>query len=112
MVAVQRVLAVFIGAELAPEVVGGLVLGVLEVVAAVGAGLPDVEDGAGDGLAGEQVADGAVHLAHAAVGRRVLDDAGAVVAEGRVGRPEGAEDGRRRRVNVTLGNDLVGNLVY
>ena len=90
VVAVEPVLSVLVGPELAAEVVGGLVLGVLEVVAAVGAGLPDVEDGVGDGLPGEQVGDGAVHQGDAAVRVGVLDDAVAVLAEGRVGRPEGA----------------------
>lgn len=51
MVAVKPVLAVLVGAELAAQVVRRLVLGVLEVVLAVGRGLPDIEDGAGDRLA-------------------------------------------------------------
>lgn len=93
VVAVEPVLAVLIGTELAAEVVWRLVVWVLEVVLAVGRGLPDVEDSAGNGLAGEKVSDGAVHLADLAVRGRVLDDGGAVVAEGGVGRPEGTEDG-------------------
>lgn len=94
VVAVEPVFAVLVGPELAAQVVGALVLGVLEVVFAVGAGLPDVEDGVGDGLAGKQVCDGAVHQGDAALGVGVLDDGGAVLAEGGVGRPEGAQDGR------------------
>lgn len=89
MVAVQPVLAVLIGTEFAPEVVGALVLGVLEVVLAVGRGLPDVEDGVRDGLAGHQVADDAMHQTHAAVGSRVLDDGASILAERGVGGPKG-----------------------
>lgn len=94
VVAVEPVFAVLVGLELAAQVVGALVLGVLEVVFAVGAGLPDVEDGVRDGLAGEQIRDGAVHQSNAAGGVGVLDDGAAVFAEGGVGRPEGAQDGR------------------
>lgn len=110
--AVEPVLAVLVGPELAPQVVGRLVLRVLEVVLAVGAGLPDVEHRPRDGLARQEVRDGAVHLAHAArLGRRVDDDAAAQVAEGRVRRPEGAEDGGGGGVDVGLGDDLVGDLI-
>ena len=52
LVAVVPVLAVLVGGELAAEVVGLLVLLVLEVVLAVGTGLPDVDDSAGDALLG------------------------------------------------------------
>lgn len=110
--AVEPVFAVLVGTELASQVVGRLVLGVLEVVLSVGAGLPDVEDGAGDGLAGQEICDGAVHLADAAGGGGgVDDDAAAEVTEGRVGRPEGPQDGGGGGVDVGLGDDLVGNLV-
>ncbi len=111
VVAVEPVLAVLVGAKLAAQVVGGLVVRVLEVVLAVGAGLPDVEDGVGDGLAGEEVGDGAVHAADLAAGGRVLDDGGAVVAEGGVGGPEGAEDGGGGRVNVAFCDDFVCDFV-
>lgn len=111
VIAVEPVFPILVGAELAAQVVGRLVLRVLEIVLAVGAGLPDVEDGAGDGLAGEEIGDGAVHEGDAAVGVGVLDDGGAVVAEGGVGRPEGAEDGGRGRVDVALGHDFVGDFV-
>lgn len=111
VVAVQPVLALLVGPELAAQVVGLLVLGILEVVLAVGAGLPDVEDGAGDGLAGDEVGDGAVHEGDAALGVGVLDDGRAVVAEGGVGRPEGAEDGGGGGVDVAFGYDLVGDFV-
>ena len=110
--AVEPVLAVLVGAELATEVVGGLVVGVLEVVLSVGRRLPDVEDGAGDGLARGDVTDHTVHLGDAALGGdAVLDDAAAELTEGSVGRPEGAENGRRRGVDLAIRNDLVGNLV-
>lgn len=85
MVAVKVILAVSVGTELASQIIGCLVLRVLEVVAAVGRGLPDVEDGARDGLAREEVRYGAVHAHHAPVGHGVLDDGAAELAEGRVG---------------------------
>lgn len=110
--AVEPVLALLVGAELATEVVGGLVLGVLEVVLAVGGGLPDVEDGAGDGLAGDDVADHTVHLGDAAVGgNAVLEDLTTELTEGSVGGPEGAENGGGGRVELALGDDLVGDLI-
>lgn len=111
VVAVEPVLSILVGAELAAQVIGGLVVRVLEVVLAVGAGLPDVKDGVGDGLAGEEVGDGAVHEADLAAGGRVLDDGGAVVAEGSVGGPKGAEDGGRGRVDVAFCDDFVGDFV-
>ena len=110
--AVEPVAALLVGAELATEVVGRLVIGVLEVVLAVGRRLPDVEDGTGDRLAGDHVTDHTVHLGHAALGRHaVLDDGATELAEGSVGRPEGAQDGRGRGVDVALGDDLVGDLI-
>lgn len=111
VVAVEPVLPVLVGAELAAQVIGRLVVRVLEVVLPVGAGLPDIEDGVGDGLAGQQVGDGAVHQRHLAVLVGVLDDGIAVLAEGGVGRPEGAEDGGGGRVDVALSDDLVGDLI-
>lgn len=110
--AVEVVAALRVGAELATQVVGGLVVRVLEVVLAVGRRLPDVEDGAGDRLARGHVADHTVHLGDAALGgHAVLDDAAAELAEGRVGRPEGAQDGGGCGVDVALRDDLVGDLV-
>ena len=85
MVAVEPVLSVLVCSELPTEVVGGLVIRVLEVVLSVGTSLPDVEYGVGDGLAGLKITDHAVHLADLAVGVCVLDDGAAVVAEGGVG---------------------------
>lgn len=94
VVAVEPKFAVLVGAELAAEVVGRLVVGVLKVVFAIGAGLPYVKDGAGDRSAGEEVGDGAVHSADAAAGIDVLDDGATVLAERSVWRPKGAENGR------------------
>ena len=42
---------------------------------------------------------------------RVLDDAGAQLTEWRVGRPEGAEDGRGRWIRAGFRQLLVGDLV-
>ena len=110
--AVEPVLALLVGLELAAEVVGGLVVGVLEVVLAVGGGLPDVEDGVGDGVAGNDVADDTVHLGHAAVGGdAILDDGAAVLTEGSIGGPEGAKNGRGSGLETLLDDDLVGDLI-
>ena len=111
VVAVEPVLAVLVGAELAAEVVGGLVIRVLEVVLAVGRRLPDVEDGVGDGLAGDQVADDTVHETDAAVGSRVLDDGASVLTERGIGGPEGSENGGRCGVNASVRHDLVGYFI-
>lgn len=110
--AVEPVLTLLVGTELATEVVGGLVLRILEVVLAVGRRLPDVENGAGDGLAGGDVTDHTVHLGDAAVGgNAILDDAATELTERSVGRPKGAENGRGGRVDLAISDNLVGNLV-
>lgn len=111
LVAVEPVLALLVAPELSAQVVGRLVVRVLEVVLAVGRGLPDVDDGAGDGLLGVEVGDDAVHEGDLAVGGRVLDDGAAVLAEGGVGGPEGAEDGGRGGLLARLVHVLVCDLV-
>jgi hypothetical protein len=87
--AVEMILAIRISPELPPQIIIRLILGILEIVFAVGAGLPDVDDDVGDALLGDQVGDGAVHEGDVAL-VRVLDDAAAQLAEGGVGAPEGA----------------------
>lgn len=111
LVAVEPILALLVAPELSAEVVGCLVLGVLEVVLAVGARLPDVDDGSGDGLLGVEIGDDAVHQGRLAMGVGVDDDGAAVVTEGGVGGPEGAEDGRRGGLLAGLVDVLVGDLV-
>ena len=88
-----------------------LVLGVVGVVLAVGAGLPHVEDGVGDTLACIDVADDTVEECELTVLGHILDDAGAVVAEGGLGRPEGSEDARGCGSLSCVGDDLVVDLV-
>lgn len=78
------VLALLVGCELAPEVVGLLVLGVLEIVFSVGTRLPDVDDSAGNTLLCVEILDNTVHQRGLAVGVWVADDGVAEVAEGRV----------------------------
>lgn len=110
VVAVPVELALLVGLELAAQVVFGLVR-VLEVVLPVGGGLPDVEDGTSDGLAGLHVAEDTVHVGDLAVGVGVLDDAVAQRAEGSIGRPEGAENDVGGWGQTLLRDDFVGNLV-
>jgi hypothetical protein len=93
--AVEPVLAVLIGTELAPKVVAALVLGVEGIVLAVGAGLPHVEDGIRDALAGVSVLDDTVEKCELPVFGHVLDYAGAKLPERGVGGPERSEDGGR-----------------
>ncbi len=110
MVAVPVELALLIGAELAAEVVLALV-GVLEIVLAVRRGLPDVEDSALNGGTSFHICEHAVHVCDFAVGVGVLDDAVAEVAEGSVGRPEGAEDDVGGRRKALFGDDAVCDFV-
>ena len=91
MVAVPGELSIGVRHEFAAKVVLGL-LRILEIVFAVGGGLPDIEHGALDGLASFHVLDDSVHVGDSALGIGVLDDAVAQRAEGSVGRPEGAEN--------------------
>ena len=90
--AVEPEFAVRVAAELAPEVMAGLVLGVEDVVLAVGASLPHVEDGVRDTFAGFGILDDAVEKRELPVFWHILDYAAAKVPEWGVGRPEGAED--------------------
>jgi len=109
--AVEPELSVGVGAELAAKVVARLVLGIVGVVFAVGAGLPHVENGVGDSLSGINVADDAVEECELAVLGHVLDDAGAEVAEGGLGRPEGTENAGGCRGLAAFGDDLVVDLI-
>lgn len=109
--AVEREATVGVGAELAAQVVARLVLRVVRVVLAVGARLPHVKDDVGDAGARLDVADDAVEVGQLAVGRHVLDDAGAEGAEGRLGRPKGSEDGGRGGDFAVCGLDLVVDFI-
>lgn len=109
--AVEPELALLVGAELASEVVGGLVLGVEDVVLAVGAGLPQIEHGVGDALAGLSIFDHTVEEGELAILGHVLDDAAAELTEWGVGRPEGAEDGGGGRGGAGLADNLVVDLI-
>lgn len=109
--AVEVEISVLVGAELAAQVVAGLVLGVEDVVFAVSRGLPHVEDGVGDALARLGVDDAAVEVSQLAVGGHVLDDGAAELAEGGLGGPERAEDGGGGGGEVLVGGDLVVDLV-
>lgn len=110
MVAVPVEFSIGIRHKLSAKVVLGL-LGVLEVVFAVGGGLPDVEHGALDGLAGFHVRDDSMHVGDFTVGVGVLDDAIAELAEGSVGGPEGTENDVGGGGEALFGDDFVCNLV-
>lgn len=90
--AVEPELSVLVGAELATEVVAGLVLGVVGVILAVGAGLPHVEDGVGNALASVDIADDTVEEGELTVLGHILDYAAAEITERGLGGPEGAKD--------------------
>lgn len=110
VVAVPVELPVGIAHKFPAKIVLGL-LGVLEVVFAVGGGLPDVEHGALDGFARFHVPEDSVHVGDFAVGVAVLDDAVAELAEGSVGGPEGSENDIGGWGDALFGDDFVCNLV-
>lgn len=110
VVAVPPEIAVLVRKELAAEVVVALV-GVLEVVLAVGGGLPDVKEGADNGLASLQVTQLAVHEGDLAVRVGVLDDGIPEFAEGGVGGPERTQDDVGSGRVAVIQHDLVGDLV-
>lgn len=107
--AVQPVLSLVVGLELAAEVV--VCEGrVLEVVLSVAAGLPHVEGDIGDGLVGHEIADDAVHVGDLTL-VVVLDDRVAELAPGSIGGPEGTEDGSRGGLVLgVIGLHVVGDL--
>lgn len=110
VVAVPVELSIGIRHKFSAEIVLAL-LGVLEVVFAVGGSLPDVEHGALDGLAGFHVLDDSVHVGDFAVRVGVLDNAVAKLAERSVGRPEGSQNDIRCGGEALFGDDFVCNLV-
>ena len=59
--AIKVVFAIRICSELAAQVIICLVFGVLEIVFAVRGRLPDIDDGIGNTLSGQQVGDFSVH---------------------------------------------------
>lgn len=109
--AVEPELAILVGSELAAQVVTGLVLGVEDVVFAIGAGLPHVQDRIGDSLASLGVTDDAVEKGQLAVLGHVLNHTGAQISEWRFGRPEGSEDGGGCGVEFFFRHNLVVDLV-
>ena len=110
VVAVPVELSLLVRPELAAQVVLGLVR-VLEVVLAIGGGLPDIKDGAFNWGAGLHVLQDTVHVGDLAIGVGVLNDAVTQVAEGGVGGPEGAEDDIGSGGQALLGDDLVGDFI-
>lgn len=109
--AIKVVFSLVVRSKLPSQVIVALVLRVLEIVFPVGGRLPDIDHGVGDALAGQKIGDLPVHEGRVSAGRGVLDDAAAELAEGSVGRPEGAEDGGGGGVGAVLGHELVGDFV-
>lgn len=106
--AVEAVLAVLVGFELAAQVVVGLVGWVLEVVLAVAARLPEIEGYVRYGFLCREVAYYTVHICHVPfVG--ILDHAVAELAPGGVGGPEGPENGGGCGDVVGFACDMVGD---
>jgi hypothetical protein len=105
------VFTLFVGGELAPQVVGLLVLWVLEIVLSVCARLPDINDGAWDTLLGVEILDHAVHERSLAIWMGVANDGVTEIAEGGMRRPEGTENCGRGRYFARLVDVLVRNLV-
>ena len=108
--AVQRVFAVGAGVEAAAQVHVRL-LRVLLLVQTVRGRVPDVEFGALDGLAADEVGDRAEHVRVIGVVEVVEDDRVAHVALGGVFAPEGAEDGGGGGEVVGRGRERVGDFV-
>lgn len=109
--AVEPEFAVLVGAELASEVVAGLVLGVEDVVLAVGAGLPHIEDCTRDALAGVDVLHDTVEKRELPVFWHILDYAGAKVPEWCFWGPERSENSGGCGSATVVSNDPVVDLV-
>ena len=109
--AVEPEFTVFVGAELASEVVAGLIFGVEDVVLAVGAGLPHVEDSVRDALAGVDVFDDTMEKRELPVFWHVLDYVGAKLPEWRFRGPERSENSGGRGSAAIVCNNLVVDLV-
>ena len=107
--AVEAVFPVFARGEAAPQVELRLIL-VLLLIEPVRGGMPDIELGVLDRLAGEVVFDNAVHVGVVAVGDIVHDGVVHGAARG-VGAPEGAEDRGAGRQGGRGGGELVGDFV-
>lgn len=110
VIAVPEELSLLVGGELAAKVVLGL-LGILEVVLAVGRGLPDIENGTNDRSASLHVGENTVHVGNLAMRVFVLNNAVAERAERSVRRPEGAENDVGGGGQALLGDNLVGDFV-
>jgi len=110
VVAVPVELALLVGSELAAKVVLGL-SGVLEIVLAVGGGLPDIQNSAGNGGTGLHISENTVHISDLTVGLGVLNDGVTQSAERSIGRPEGTQNNVGGGGLALLSDDLVGNLI-
>lgn len=109
--AVEGEVAVLVRSELAAEVVACLVFRVEDIVLAVSAGLPHVENSSRDSFAGVDVNDLAVEECLLPVLGHVLDHAATKLTEWCLGGPEGPKNSRRCGRDALCRNDLVVDLV-
>jgi hypothetical protein len=105
------VFALLVGGEFAPQVVGLLVLWVLEIVLSVCTRLPDINDRAWNALLGVEIHDHTVHKRSLAIWVGVANDGVAEVAEWGVRRPEGSQNCGGGRDFARLVDMLVRDLV-
>lgn len=109
--AVEPELALLVGAELATEVVASLVLRVVGVVLAVGAGLPHIKDGVGNALTSVDITDDTMEEGELTILGHVLDYTGTEVTEGSLRGPERAKDSGRCGSLAIRSLDLVVDLI-
>lgn len=90
--AIEVELAIGIGAELAPQVVPGLVLWVKNIVFAIGAGLPHVEDSVWNANSSINILDRSVEVGQLSVFGHILYTGSTELTERSLRRPERTED--------------------
>lgn len=77
----------------------------------IGGSLPDINFGMGEGFARVGARNLTVHEGDLSVARGIKGDCGAILANGRVGAPEGPEDGARGRGLPCFGGGADRNVV-
>jgi len=105
----KAVLAVLVGQELSTQVVVLLVLLVLEVVLAIGGGLPEVDKDVWNWLLGGHVLDNSVHVGDESTWSWAVDDALSKLPVWCIWRPEWSKNGRGSWGVTGLGGNVVGD---